>query len=499
MDPDVFATLTPTSSTAKRAFSEVAALCRTQPPLYWKKFMHINPVQVYNQDDAQDLERSDAGIEIYDSEGVATSADEETVARRKELYTLWTGCYTFNLSGRDPALDVSWIAGKGRPKSKLQGEGVQFKLMHNKIRGMHARFFLTETGFVGITSFSYEAHEITVDGALVKRQACSFNKGSALVGIGSLHFEFTYTEYSRSDEFKHLRNHFWSSARTRKAQDASTAALALTPIPAQQTQSIGRWTLAKELGKGVAGKVYSATNSSGTVVAIKVVERNKKSAEAIQREINTLKVLTQEAKEVGCRNIILLEEVIGDVASNAALVFQDISLVFTPAAYYTMETVIASNEPFKRRMQFFQQLLFGIKFLHDRSWAHCDIKTANVGICQNTAVLLDMGQAQNIQSPSTLLNPTPGQCGTIGFLAPEQEMKPYDHSVDMWAVGIVGFALLFGYYPLQMSHNPWRKGHEFLREEFHRMYREMYLKLRDTYESGNLPCNLIEEISIRVG
>jgi hypothetical protein len=93
MDPEVFATLTPIGSVAKRAFSDVAACCLIQPPPYWRQYMHINPVPVYDHEDTQDLERSDFGLGIDDSEGTSTPADESMVSRWKDLYTLWTGCF----------------------------------------------------------------------------------------------------------------------------------------------------------------------------------------------------------------------------------------------------------------------------------------------------------------------------------------------------------------------------------------------------------------------
>jgi hypothetical protein len=196
MDPDVFATLTPISNAAKRAFSEVATRCMTQPPPYWRNYMHINYIPVYDHEDARDLERSDFRLGINDSEGSSTSADESTVLRRKELCTLWTGCYTFKLSGRDHAVDISWIAGKGRLRSQLPGEGVQFKLEHEKIRGMHVRFFLPKVGLIGIISFSAGPQEFTIDDAPVRHETRLFNKSSSIVSMSSLHFNFNYAEYS---------------------------------------------------------------------------------------------------------------------------------------------------------------------------------------------------------------------------------------------------------------------------------------------------------------
>jgi hypothetical protein len=85
MDPDVFATCIPICSAAKRAFSDIAAGYMTQPPPYWKQYMHINPVPVDDHEDARDLERREFALGVDDSEGVSTSADESTVSQRKDL------------------------------------------------------------------------------------------------------------------------------------------------------------------------------------------------------------------------------------------------------------------------------------------------------------------------------------------------------------------------------------------------------------------------------
>jgi hypothetical protein len=151
---------------------------------------------------------------------------------------------------------------------------------------MHVRFFFSKIGFISITLFSTAAQDFTFDRVPVPREVRFFNKSSSSVNIGSLRFEFMYTEHSQSEEFIKLRNRFRSQANHWKDQGASAAALNLTPTPAQQTQSIGQWTMSKVLGKGAAGKVYSTTNSSGDVVVIQVVKRNKMSTEVFWTVIN---------------------------------------------------------------------------------------------------------------------------------------------------------------------------------------------------------------------
>jgi len=484
----VFATLTPANGHAKLAFSKVAALCMQQPPPFCSDFMHIGLEQIDT-----DVGVCHDGDDSSDNSDDTTSADE---AGQSELCTLWPGYYVFQLSNRDPAMDVSWIAGKGRPKGPLSAQGVHFQLQHDDfhLRGMHARFVLDQSGYIGITPFSHEAQDITLDGVPADRLVLSLNQGSHMVGIGPMQFAFTYTNYSRGEEFKATREKFWTQARLRSAQAADLATLALTPVPAEQAQRFGQWTLAKQLGRGSGGKVYSATNSSATAVAIKVLERDTGSAPAIWKEIDTLKKLTRRAKKAGCINIILLQDVIGNVSPDEATdtVFQDIALITTPLAHCTMDAIIASNEPLQYRMHLFQGLLNAIDFLHTEGWVHRDVKPANVGITERGAILLDMGHVENIGA--SYLPPTPGMCGTIGYLAPEQEMSHYDYGVDVWAAGIVGLALLTDRFFLRMSTNPWQEGQEHLRDRFHRRYRQMCKELR----GPDLGCKLAGDLILQM-
>lgn len=70
--------------------------------------------------------------------------------------------------------------------------------------------------------------------------------------------------------------------------------------------------------------------------------------------------------------------------------------------------------------------------------------------------------------------PTPGDGGTITYLDPEREMLPYKHSVDIWAMGIVGYELTYGCHPFKFLVNPWRVGEEYkmLRHQSERKHGE---------------------------
>jgi hypothetical protein len=74
-------------------------------------------------------------------------------------------------------------------------------------------------------------------------------------------------------------------------------------------------------------------------------------------------------------------------------------------------------------------------------------------------IILDVDTIVSL-SPDQTLSPTPGSGNTVSFLAPEREMVEYNDAVDIWAAGMVGHELMYGYHPLQLATNPWRSGRE---------------------------------------
>ena len=52
-----------------------------------------------------------------------------------------------------------------------------------------------------------------------------------------------------------------------------------------------------------------------------------------------------------------------------------------------------------------------------------------------------------------MLRPELGTVGTISYLAPELELEDYDHSIDIWSIGIILFKLIYNYHPWKFSIN----------------------------------------------
>lgn len=100
------------------------------------------------------------------------------------------------------------------------------------------------------------------------------------------------------------------------------------------------------------------------------------------------------------------------------------------------------------------EVMKGLKVIHDNNYIHRDIKSENVLIKSTEAGLkykiADFGFARPVNSgtASTI-------CGTEKYMAPEiLKNTAYNKSVDIWALGILLYFMMFAEYPF--------KGHDLL-------------------------------------
>lgn len=128
----------------------------------------------------------------------------------------------------------------------------------------------------------------------------------------------------------------------------------------------------------------------------------------------------------------------------------------------------------------FRAALLAVKVMHDGGWLHRDLKPTNIGLVGKPlrAVLLDVGTSRHIQAGGSL-HAVPGTVGTIGYLAPELELEDYDHSIDIWSMGIILFELTYNYHPWKYAINPWCNGkaNEALRPSFEKSYQDAIQKM----------------------
>ena len=93
-------------------------------------------------------------------------------------------------------------------------------------------------------------------------------------------------------------------------------------------------------------------------------------------------------------------------------------------------------------IEILKQVLEGMAALHIKGFIHRDLKPDNIGLKTRDpphALIFDFGQA--IQTDA-LVDPQPGQIGTVSYLAPEMESRRYDNKVDIWAFAVVALQVL---------------------------------------------------------
>jgi serine/threonine protein kinase len=146
-----------------------------------------------------------------------------------------------------------------------------------------------------------------------------------------------------------------------------------------------------------------------------------------------------------------------------------------------------------------QDALKGVWFLHQHGFIHGDLKPQNIAIHKGTrAVLLDIGTALPF-APAETLYPTPGNGGTVPYLAPEREMTTqpspalqnrradvsrvyeigFDCRIDVWAMGVVFYQLKYKKHPWNLAHNAWREKYETLQPEWDDRYEVAMTMLRE--------------------
>jgi len=96
-------------------------------------------------------------------------------------------------------------------------------------------------------------------------------------------------------------------------------------------------------------------------------------------------------------------------------------------------------------LSMFFQLLLEVDYLHTQSFCHRDIKVENILVDDNYNIkLIDLGMAK-MKSTATMMTTA---CGSPHYASPElMSMMPYTLSTDIWSLGVVLYAIIFGGLP----------------------------------------------------
>ena len=338
-----FALLIPSNAVAKLFFD---ATCDSGRISLDSGLIHVDAQQKYDRDVLRF--RLQAEVKMQDGateSDTATDPDTETEYAMKHCGMIWSGWFCFSLEPGPCNSTRGWTIGKGR-----RNMDVDYLLVppphwdSGGLRGYHARFNLHEkTGFLFVSKATSAAHaEVVVEGqSLTSGEQFALNRAQMSIRIGNLEFQFRYIDFAYHADFYDQRCMYM----TDRLSYTTLPNINLTPTPSETFRCFGEWTMSRPLGKGAFGRVHSATNNKGDLVAIKIVERSERTANEVRQEVDILRTLESltEIHEGDRKRILRLRDVIyqnGDEAY-AGTVFEDVALVLEPAVLATFASITA--------------------------------------------------------------------------------------------------------------------------------------------------------------
>ncbi|KAI0185407.1 kinase-like domain-containing protein [Xylaria flabelliformis] len=455
---NAFATLTPANTLAKLAFSSVfedimdmrqsekgdsveAALQR----------MLIQPEKEYDEKIAY-FRRGDVKGSTTPSEEDADG--EEPIS--KDLGMVWAGSYLLSLDHEPTNMSLGWTAGKGPDGTTLYDLLLCSRSFANEydifLANPHARFNFShdKLSFYIIRSRSKLA-QLKVGVEDVEHKPYHLNNTSMKITFDKLEYNFQWMEYAHTDDFYGDRRDYMSRLGQAEADFEM-------PTPSLKAITIDGWTLGGPLGAGARGRVFLATNTLSDVAAIKMMERNEKSYLSVDREIDTVRRVTDLARrfDEGERLMRMVDVICpnGKEFLSSKTAFDHVYAVLRPMTTETFHHLVLQSQREPKGMKreaaiAFRSALLGVKVMHDGGWVHSDLKPANIGFIPKSlhSVLLDTGSSMHIKKDE-FLDHRPGTVGTIGYLAPELEMRCWDHSIDIWSMGVILYQLIIGCLPV---------------------------------------------------
>jgi len=200
----------------------------------------------------------------------------------------------------------------------------------------------------------------------------------------------------------------------------------------------GKYGIAKYLGRGASATVWEATHSDSNLrVAVKVFDQGSRDRRQAHREMKILSRM-QHPRVVEAYEVIestLYAQLVCEYVDGESL------------------RAFAQRQPSHRLAEnvarhFYHQVVEGISYCHERLVVHRDLKLENVLLdrSQEHIKIIDFGFAAQVASKDAKLR---AFCGTPSYMAPEIiRGEGYSgFATDVWALGVVIFALLVGALP----------------------------------------------------
>ena len=211
-----------------------------------------------------------------------------------------------------------------------------------------------------------------------------------------------------------------------------------------QPSQLGPYTIVNRLGRGGMGSVYEATDPTGQRVAVKVLAAHLADDVGLRKrfdaEIETLKSLRHPAI---VQLLAFGEEDDQPYFAMELVPGQSLDHLLRSGRRFTWRETVSVALAVTR----------ALKVAHDHGVVHRDLKPANLLVAEGSdsdlgarVKLADFGIAKLFGGAAHTAHGN--VVGTAEYMAPEQAAGgPVDHRVDLYALGLVMFAMLAGRPP----------------------------------------------------